>query len=372
MGRFGKLLISLLLFSLCFYGARQLTGKWVSFPHLLNELGHLVGIGFSLQEKDETQSVDVDHNTAEAVTEFHSHDVECPIGRSGSVENKAPKTVYRWQDAKGRWVFSDASPESEQAEKVSLAATGKDYFDLSVNYRAGRVPTDIKNLLEIRGRGLYKIYSRYLGEDRLTKATLNIDVYGDAVAYDRIKKQKAPELADQTPGFYSWQENKAVVLYEGSRNGTQRTAIHESVHVINAELFGPTPGWLNEGLAEYFENIEISGQLIEVQPDRHWLTTYDITRKHVPLRQLISSPYSEWYGDRRSQFYGSAWLFTFFLLDSQQQSDFRGLISEVAKNPCMPFDGVEYFERSYPGGLAGLESDWRSWIARAEFQTHRY
>lgn len=371
--RFLILFIAVQVLALLYLGERVRSGEPLPFPEQVQALRQWLsdrGIepdALVPEQVREALSVPAAELNPEG---RHLTPAEC-ADKGRAVRDKAPLEVYRWRDEQGNWVFADAAPATVEAEALTLENQGKEYFDLGVRYPAGAVPAAVREGLLVDGEAVYRVYADRLGEGNLTMAELEFLVFGDRDAYNEFRSEVAPELAANTPGFYSAARNQAVVLHRGSPEGTRTTALHEAVHVINARLFGVTPPWFNEGLAEYFEALRVRGQTVEIPRHPHWRRSRELAAGPLDPDVLLRAEPGRWQGPDAARYYGSAWLFSYFLMAPENRELMAALMGELAAERCRLPDSVALLERLHPEGMAGLERDWRDWLARGKTATHR-
>src|SRR5262245_28549438 len=110
-----------------------------------------------------------------------------------------------------------------------------------------------------------RIYRDVLGVKVPWDFDIDLVVQGDARKFKRQSANR-PIL-----GFYSHRDREAVVSGKSDRAQVRSTAVHESSHAILMDRAPHSPNWLNEGLAEYFNLIEVQdggGSRIPAQYDR--------------------------------------------------------------------------------------------------------
>ena len=109
--------------------------------------------------------------------------------------------------------------------------------------------------------------------------------------------------------FVTQNSGASIVMLTGFRSATDRTAFHELVHNLVESRANP-PLWLDEGMAEYFSNVELrNGSMYAGEPiPRH----IEALRRHadLPLKTLFSVVReSDTYNlpEGQSLFYAESW-----------------------------------------------------------------
>lgn len=346
----------------CALLALYLDGRWVpvgvvppQISSLLDRLGLRPGtLVLPSEEKDVVPDV-------APVSDAHGSPFSCTTAATGIAE-KPKDVVYQWRDGGGRVHFGDTPPENAEFREVDVGDPGKDYFALSVSYPAGPVPADIRTAVEVGGNAIYRIYADILSLAAMSKADIDVKVFGNPQAYQQYRTQLVPGLSAAADGFYSWERNEAAVLHKGSAQQTQRTALHEATHVINAHNFGASPKWFNEGTAEYFENLVVRGQMITIEYSPSWLQGMGRGYVILPIAALLSSTPEQWESSVRNDYYMSAWALVYFLMLPENRPLMADFQRQLARDKCVGVNSVAYMDSHYPGGVAQLERNLRRWL----------
>jgi hypothetical protein len=198
---------------------------------------------------------------------------------------------------------------------------------------------------------------------------IDLTVQGDARKFKRQSSNR-PIL-----GFYSHSDREAVISGKTDRAQVRETAVHESSHAILMDRAPHSPNWLNEGLAEYFNLIEVEngGARIPAQYDR--AEPLDEIRRGGgwQLETLFKMSASEWNSlpfERTQVAYAQGYALVYFFMDSEKGRDeLRKLIAEF--DTGSELDSKKFLDRIHPGGVKALEKEWRSWLRRPR-SPHRY
>ena len=286
-------------------------------------------------------------NTEQAITEFqlkkqYQH-VEvgnvgaCKDTSLGEVKYKKVDNVYSWIDERGIANFSSTPPNQGEYELLNYAGEKVfDYFSLDLNTES--LPYDFNQQLTLKLNKLFKLYGQLLDRSSLKKVDINLRVYASKVSFNQIKAKHNMPIGDNTPGFYSHATNQAHLLLT-NQAATMRTATHEATHAINRGIIGYSPKWLNEGLAEYSEYIEVNGQVSRVYPNKNWTNNNRISVKLLPLHTLLSATNSDWDSSLRSRLYATSWAFIYFMMDNQQRKNMLAkVIKSEQRNLCDVID----------------------------------
>ena len=226
------------------------------------------------------------------------------------------------------------------------------------------VPEELRARLDLAARELNSRWRNWLGNEELTAAPASLLFLGDATRFNAVYDGPNVEGSTAT-GFYRIRSHEAFVLFDEShRRSAAATALHELSHLHTAWHLGPTPAWLNEGLAEYFETLR-PGPPPAFMRSRSHLELL-LREGPVPLTELLLLSRREFAREAAQRRYASAWSLTTFLLEHRAGREvFETLLRDAYANRCesgaeLRLDAL----LAYPGGLESLEAGWERWINR--------
>ena len=292
---------------------------------------------------------------------YHCHSVA--KGKPTELRTK----VYKWLDEYGRAAYSDAAPGDLEFEIVDLGTRGKDYFDLSTNTRNVQLPAEFTSELRARITKTYQILSRMIALEKIQRVAVNMELLGNQADYQKARQRYAKNISANSLGFYSGNHNLAVVLASHNEQ-TAKTALHEAAHVINHGIMMATPRWLNEGLAEYFEQLKAFASAATVHPNSYAL---NYLRQHGnrPLAEFLRD--ERWQDSNNQRNYATAWGLIYFLMDSRNNRALLAeLLNQVTDDRCANTDTAAWLQRRYPGGVRKLEQDFRRWMQSKPLAHH--
>ena len=135
--------------------------------------------------------------------------------------------------------------------------------------------------------------------------------------------------------LHSTDKNYILLRLDAEDEHPYATVYHEYTHLVFASDGDWLPLWLNEGLAEFFQNTDISGKDVHLgqasSDDIYYLRDHALVPLSVLLAVDQKSPY---YHDEQkgSVFYSESWAFTHYLMISDRQKgthrmdDYRVLV----------------------------------------------
>ena len=214
---------------------------------------------------------------------------------------------------------------------------------------------------------LYRIHEHYLDLTHLPAFNINLDVYRELVAYERLRQQTLLALPHDETGFSIPVDDLAIVLAQQTSEKTLRAALHQSYHVLAHALYGETLPWFYEGMASYFETMMFDQQLLQLPENRNWVpmmtgsySKFNINS--IPLRELLTMSPRIFFNGKKDLNFAAAHSFVNFMLNHDEQGTalMRRYMQLLINTRCeRPEPAAEFFERFYPGGLKNLEQRWR-------------
>lgn len=285
----------------------------------------------------------------------------CRPSNLGAIRNEEGAKVYRWLDNEGQAHFSDRQPVGTDKHVDQLAVHAQGYgFDLNLSAVGAVLPVEFRNELVVRIHKSYDVLASFMPSEALQAVALNVKIFGSQSDYERVYKRYAADFVGSTSGFHAAQDNLAAVLRKTDAQ-LLRTSMHEAVHVMNSGMFGRLPRWVNEGLAEYLEQLKVFGQAVEIPVAKFWLR--ELSRKRLPLTFVVGANDKDWQGELRHSLYAHSWALVFFLFES---ADGRALVRDYllrsARTPCKINSSSEFLAKYYPGGVRLLSENFNDWL----------
>lgn len=288
--------------------------------------------------------------------------------------------IYQWKDENGRVHFGDKPDEAivddGHAKKISIRK--KTYLPLDVNFSTVEysLPPDTQFKTTLAIRKMREIYLDYLGLNLKDLSEFNIKIFGSKESFSRYRDKHFPNSESATGVFWK-KRNEAIVWKNKNFKRMLGVTTHEMSHALIAMEFSRPPRWLNEGLAEYVESMEVSGQSITLSPQDYWLK---VVRKHAyakdlpSLSQLINWPAKSWKARNKKDglSYAMSWSLVHFLMSSKDNRNVLKQYLEDLSQSERQFNSAKSMDKAYPGGMKKLEQDWENWISRSFIASHTY
>ena len=286
--------------------------------------------------------------------------ITCKDTSIGAVQYKKIGDVYTWIDERGIANFSSTPPQKGEFELLNYAGEKVfDYFSLDLNTES--LPYDFNQKLTVKLNKLFEIYGQLLDRSSLKKIGIKLRIYESKAAFNQVKAKYNVSLSDNTRGFYSHINNQAHLLFTDNEE-TLSVATHEATHAINRGVIGYTPRWLNEGLAEVSESIEIEGKIGLLSSSKDWTNNHYFLKNNLPLSVLFSARQLEWNGESKISLYATSWAFVYFMLEQpQRKAMLAKLIQYEQKNLCDEVESKD-IERVIGMPVNTLQSQFTRWL----------
>lgn len=294
----------------------------------------------------------------------------CLRPRTKSRRDTDQQIFYRWTDDNGQTHMADKRPQGYIATVLDFGMSKQD-FSYEILAEDFAIPPGFDGHIAAGSKRMYDVWHFLLGEQRLRQSRIRLRMVGSPARFDAYY---GPIAAGRGPvqGFYRMSSNEAVVKAD-ARDPARNLAVafHEVSHLITASHLGPTPPWLTEGLAGYFETLQVRDQTGVVSANESHMRILRNTA--LPsLAQYLAIGRDQFYGSDRNLNYAIAWSLMHFLLEGAPgMYALQQLIQQAEAHFCQPFSAPAELDAAYPGGLRRLEKDWRQWLGREERQAHQ-
>lgn len=271
------------------------------------------------------------------------------------------RLVYEWRDSNGQTHMSDNRPEGRIASVMNVGPKTRD-FTYEIIEDGITLPDGFEGQLHAGSKRIYDTWHFFLGEAKLRQSEIQLRLIGGHRRFNAYHARLSPG-SNPVSGFYRMSDNQAVVKFDPANlDRVMGTTFHEVSHLITASHLGPTPPWLTEGLAEYFETMQVGGQGRVIHPNAAHIAL--LKKSRMPsLTAFLSQDRGQWYGADRSRNYAVAWSLMHFLMKGPPgMYALRDLVRQAEENYCQTFSAVDALDNAYPGGIRRLEADWNQWF----------
>ncbi len=269
--------------------------------------------------------------------------------------------VYRWRGEHGEWVFSDRPGPAAETEDLSTQYRPHEQFArVRLHGENSQFPAQLRSVIGTDVEHMSRVLRDAL-DLPVRQIDLDIVLYRDRETF-AASSGNAATLGRQVRGFYQHATNRVSILEAPNFETTRQVARHEASHAMLAGIYGTTPIWLNEGLAEVMTRIEVTGQLREVTAHpAHSRSVQQQFRNggSGALATLLSHDHVSWRLRPSTQTYAQAWSLVHELLrDESGRMLIRAVLAAQEATPCQPIDSIALVQAHFPGGLHALEARW--------------
>lgn len=275
--------------------------------------------------------------------------------------------IYRWTDENGQVHFTDRPSEQQSWQALEgFHVDGESRFSLEIVFHGLRELPGFRDAIDAGTQRIYRFLEQQLRQGGLAPLHVKLSIVRGEKRFDSIRQKLAPSVRT-TSGFYQFRKNLAVVReYKRDLQRTLAVSRHEVSHLVLGNLFGDTDTWLNEGLAEFFERVNITGRAAVVEFDDRYRDRLlkGMRKKKLPgVGWLLRSSYKQWKSRDLNLMYDYSWSLIHHLMSTDSGERFLGeLLREQRRRRCSGFSTATFVAEHYPGGHAGLQKDWRRWM----------
>src|SRR5690606_32280942 len=185
------------------------------------------------------------------------------------------------------------------------------------------------------------------------EAGLSLDIVFIAGAEAYAQRVGAPQLSDSA-GAYSSREKTIYVRMQDQHDAHFVILRHEITHALLHERVGHLPVTINEGLAGYFERLEVSGMGAQIAfgNARRALAGAAVSADGADeLVDLLATDGASFYAEGREARYLRAFALVAVLMNRPEgRATLSAILAAQRADSCRPVDPVPLLAAGYPGG----------------------
>ncbi|MGB0132877.1 DUF4124 domain-containing protein, partial [Dokdonella sp.] len=271
-------------------------------------------------------------------------------------------TIHRWVDAAGIIHFSDKPPSGEAQQHRQIKIEGLAPIRVDARGVDVNLPDYVVQRATMDTQAIERIFRSSLGMSGEPGLVLSIEYIASARTY--AERIGSTALAD-SDGAYSGKDRTIRIRHRDDIETSFQILRHEIAHALVHEHVGQLPVAINEGLAGFFERIEVTGMGARIALD-------DVRRKPDPeisvdgqdeLVDLLAREGAGFYGAGQEQRYFRAKALIALLMErAEGRTALGSVLSAQRLTPCQPVEPALMLEQTYPGGLEALARDWSGWL----------
>ena len=287
--------------------------------------------------------------------------------------------IFQWRDANGKLHFGDRPPEDAQTQTVTpdISPQLKE-LEINVKRQDFILSGDLQQQTLDNISNIYQRYRRDFGLDLHGTAEVNLYLIEKQDDFQQWMVDRIGTSSSHYAGVFIPATNE-VAVWQWADNEQQvaQTILHESSHVLLYQLSPLAPVWLQEGLAQYFQTLEMQPdgrlKISALNDAQQRVQTWIEQERLITLRQYLSMDDAQW---RKMAHqlnaipYTVAWATTAFLMSKPVgRSTLRQMLQDLEKTHQRPT--LQRIEHLYPGGISRLEYDFFRW-AQSDMAPHWY
>lgn len=304
----------------------------------------------------------------------HRSTVDPSACRGGNDEGVAvaETAVHRWTDANGVRHFADRPPVEAAADHRVIAVTGTPPIGIDASGFDVNLPDDLGRRAVAEALAIDRVLRDVLRVPSDRRLRLKVVFVQSPDAYRRVVDD--PRLAD-SDGVYSARDHTVYVRAQPGDELAVRVLRHEIAHALLHARVGNLPLPVNEGIAAYFERLDVDGSQAEVRwPDQAaWPAGVVPDDGKAALVDLLSADASRFYDAERDRHYLRAFALVAVLMgDAAGRDALARLLAAQYASPCVPVAAERELDAAWPGGLSALTASWVDFLRAPTQPAHRY
>jgi len=313
--------------------------------------------------------------------EHNCHDTAIGKAEEAKTTKRSTK-VYTWKDQHGVTHFGQRPPSKapQQAKEKNYSYSSKNVkggnFDLKINLEKNSKGNryTYEDDLEKRVRNMYSVMQSLLPNGDVLKVRIDLWLFLSYSQYRQFYRKYYPKSRGNISGYLGFYLPKHYIATAWQRNGYEqlmKTAIHEATHVFNHANFGKLPRWLNEGIAEYIEQITPTSNSFRVDLNVSAINAI----KQQPLKLSTFFNEKSWRRYGAGVMYPHSWALIFFLFTTEEGKSSLGKVlndyQQVSCEETIELDAGKLLGKYY-GGIDKLEKDFYSWLNSTKRSQYYY
>lgn len=207
------------------------------------------------------------------------------------------------------------------------------------------------------------------------KANLDSHAPTTVIIFKSHESYRPFKTKPNTAGFFQWNPHINYITLTTEVRGDQNpynVVFHEYTHLLLNSINANMPLWFDEGLAEYYSTLDITGDL-QVVLGKPIPTHVSRLRQNqlLPLKTLFQvdrqSPYYN-ESDNQSVFYAQSWALMHYLIagkDGQLKTQLGKFVDLMAAN--LPMELA--FQQSFAMSFENMENELRVYVRRDRYPT---
>ena len=274
--------------------------------------------------------------------------------------------IYRWVDDDGKVHFGDKKSKKYEQTTITpdIPQSSWKRFDISINLVNVELSQDEIKRIQHDVNNIYQFYDQVMFFDFYKTVPVKIHIESNKENYYQHLRQVLGREPSPSRGMYIRKGHQIVVYIREDRNGTLETIKHETSHAIIDSIVPSAPVWLNEGLAEQMETLEVNDGALVIQ--RHSANRQQVSRQQnlLSLRTLLDLQNGEWRNHSAKSNYilqAQSGELVYFLLSANTGRSFISRVLHEYKRGNRK-RSLYLVNENYVGDIMGMEINWQRWL----------
>lgn len=205
---------------------------------------------------------------------------------------------------------------------------------------------------------------------------VTVTIFTDKDKFLDYQKKQCGKIISEY-GYYSSKYRETGTFHEKNTKKTKdakdmvATVFHEANHLILRHHIPWCPNWVNEGLSEYFGELNVFGENRRVYLHTGYNKWFKYWAKNgfpIELEKYLNLSYDRWMSFRKTDStaaYGIGYSLVYFMMSrSSTEKVLKELLWEF-KRRGKDANSIEVVNKCYPGGFEKFKRNWLRWIPRA-------
>lgn len=290
-------------------------------------------------------------------------DTQACLANTGKAVLQQKATVHRWVDAAGIIHYSDQPPGADASGVRRIEIDGTPPVIVKAHGYDVNLPDQVRQRALADALAIERVLRGSLGIEGNPGLALDIEFIRGAETY--AERVGNPALASSA-GAYSSRLRTIHIRLQDRDEANFIILRHEITHALLHERVGHLPVTLNEGLAGYFERLEVAGMGAQIAfaDARAALATARVSDDGADeLVDLLATEGPAFYAEGREARYVRAFALVALLMSRVEgRAALTAILVAQRADSCRPVDAAPILDAAYPGGLRALAADWSRWL----------
>ncbi len=299
-------------------------------------------------------------------------DGRCLAGTAAGAKDRRV-AVHRWVDANGVLHFSDTPPAGGASDHRVIEVDGVPPVVVRARGHDVNLPDRLAQRVVADAQAIERAMRSALGVEGDPGLVLDIVFIRSEQAY--AQRLPSPSMAGSA-GAYSARERTIYVRWQDDEDIAFRILRHELTHALVHEHVGLLPVVMNEGLAGFFERLEVSGlgAQVAVGGDADRDDGAGNGSAGVDgLVDLFAHEADTFYAEGRETRYRQAFaLVATLMARAEGRAAVAAVLAAQRAASCVGVAVARLLDARYPGGLARLAADWSHRLSEAPAAVHAF